>query len=95
MEATIDKTIADISSKIKKMVVRTKRLEAENDALRKSVFEYLQQIENQKNIVESLQQASYAQHIVEGSTYDKKKLQKEVDKYISLLDKCIASLHVQ
>lgn len=86
--------ISDIEKKIKRLVLRNQRLEEENKELRTSVFNYLQQLETQKNEISLLQQDMKNKEIASLSAADKKELQREIDKYVLLIDKCISSVKV-
>lgn len=92
MEKEISEQLASITAKIKKLQVRNQRLETENEELRKSVFGYLQQLADQKRESEQLAQEMRNSMIGQSLGIDKKNLQKELDKYILMLDKCIAAV---
>lgn len=92
MEKEINEQLTLITSKIKKLQVRNQRLETENEELRKSVFAYLQQLADQKRDSEQLAQEMRNSMIGQSLGVDKKNLQKELDKYILMLDKCIAAV---
>lgn len=92
MEKEINEQLARITSGIKKLQVRNQRLESENEELRKSVFDYLQQLADQKKHSEHLVQKMRNAMIGQSLGVDKKNLQKELDKYILMLDKCIAAV---
>ncbi|HOZ51383.1 MAG TPA: hypothetical protein PLU17_05970 [Chitinophagaceae bacterium] len=95
MEKIIEHHLVEINSKIKKLKARTIRLEAENEELRKSVFEYLQQIETQKKESEKIAQTLQHYRISDSIQSDKKILQKEIDKYVLMIDKCIAAVNTK
>jgi replicative DNA helicase len=95
MESTVDIQLNEIRSKISRIKSRTQRLEQENEALRKSVFEYLQQLESQKKETAKLNLMMQHEQIGLSLNADKKKLQKELDKYILMIDKCIAAVNAK
>ena len=93
MDPTLQHHLDKITSGIKKLKVRTERLERENEELRQSVFGYLQQLEAQKSESQKQVRSIQNQQIGQSLVTDKKKLQKEIDKLITLLDQCIASVN--
>ncbi|HPI54120.1 MAG TPA: hypothetical protein PLU10_05470 [Chitinophagaceae bacterium] len=93
MENPIEIQIAEITSKVKKMTTRMKRLESENESLKKSVMTYLELLDQQKKETDKLTQQLKAGQIQQQVSGDNKKLQKELDKYIGLIDKCIAAVN--
>ncbi len=95
MEKIIENQLSQITSKIKKLKARNLRLETENEDLKKSVFGYLQQLEDQKKESVKLSQSMQHNLISQSLTTDKKTLQKEIDKYILMIDKCIAAVNVK
>jgi hypothetical protein len=80
--------ISEITAKVTKLKLRCDRLEKENEELRNTVFTYLKELESQKLTSNTL------------NTFEKKSSknnlpsQKELDKYILLIDKCIASIDI-
>jgi replicative DNA helicase len=95
METELQIQLNEITAKVKKLKTRTARLESENEALRKSVFGYLQQLEQQKKESEKLSQSIQNDKISQSIASDKKSLQKELDKYILMIDKCIAAVEAK
>lgn len=95
MESTVEIQLNEIRSKIGRIKNRNQRLEQENETLRKSVFDYLQQLDNQKKETAKLHQMMQHEQIGQSLTADKKKLQKELDKYILMIDKCIAAVNAK
>ena len=93
MENPIDIQIAEISTKVKKMTSRMKRLESENESLKKSVMTYLELLDHQKKESDTLTRQLIVWQIQQHVAVDTKKLQKELDKYIGLIDKCIAAVN--
>jgi hypothetical protein len=86
--------VGEIAAKVTKLKLRTERLEKENEALRNSVFNYLKEFDLQKNEIAQLNvqlKNNIPQPTLEA---EKKKTQKEIDKYILLIDKCIASVDI-
>lgn len=88
---TLIKTIGD---KIRKLKERSQRLEKENAELQQSVFGYLAKIDALQKELDLLKKQSNTRFLGETLTGDKKKLQKELDQYIHLIDKCIAAIKV-
>lgn len=95
MENNIDNTLASISQKIKKIKARNTKLENENAELRASIFEYLQQLDVYKKANEKAITSMHTREIGDVSKIDKKILRKDIDKYILMIDKCIASMKVK
>ena len=93
MSDNLQQYLSEISSKIKKIKLRNQRLEAENEELRKSVFTYLQQLDAQKREIEKLTESATNASIGNAISKDKKILHKEIDKYILMIDKCIAGVN--
>ncbi len=93
MEKNIETRLADIRSKIKKLKTRNLRIEAENEELRKSVFGYLQLLETHKKETEKASLSAQHELLAQSVNVDKKALQKELDKYILMIDKCIAAVN--
>lgn len=86
--------LSEIELKAKSLQQRLQRLTKENKTLQDSVFEYLKQLdENRKEILE-LKKKVANQQLAERIELDKKQLQKEIDRYVQLVDKCIATLKV-
>ena len=91
----IENLLSEITEKAKKLKTRSERLEQENKELRNSVFTYLKELETQKNEIEFLK-IDLAKNEAELKTsVDNKKLHKELDKYILLVDKCISSIDIK
>ncbi len=95
MENNIENTLASISQKIKRLKARNTKLENENAELRASVFDYLQQLDLYKKANEKAITSMHTREISEVSKIDKKILRKDIDKYILMIDKCIASMKVK
>lgn len=89
--STLVKTIGD---KIRKLKERSQRLEKENSELQQTVFGYLAKIDSLQKELEILKKQSNTRILSETLTGDKKKMQKELDQYIHLIDKCIAAIKV-
>lgn len=84
--------VSEIAAKVTKLKLRTERLEKENEALRNSVFNYLKELDLQKNEIAQLNEQLKNNVPPASLEANKKKLQKEIDKYISLIDKSIESV---
>jgi predicted RNase H-like nuclease (RuvC/YqgF family) len=93
MDVSVTQQIEDIRAKVIKLKARMQRLEQENDELRASVFEYLQQLDAFKKDQQKAEKVQQHAEISRAITLDKKQLQKELDKYILMIDKCIASVN--
>lgn len=89
------KLIEQIEAKTKKLSTRYSRLEKENEEMRSSIFEYIKKMDEQKKEIQKLQLQLKTISIGATSHSDKKKLQREIDKYILLIDKCIAAANVK
>ncbi|HNF71657.1 MAG TPA: hypothetical protein PLP34_04540 [Chitinophagaceae bacterium] len=72
------------------MKQRLLRLEEENQSLKQSVFKYLSEIEQLKKQMKEVQAEQHTRSIPASSR--KKILQKEIDQYILLIDKCMATI---
>lgn len=84
----------ELESRAKKINQRVQRLEQENTELRASVFTYLQQIEQHQKEILRLQTEQKNKQITHLSNLDKKELQREIDKYVLMIEKCMASIKV-
>ncbi len=93
MEKNIGNQLSEITSKIKRLKSRNLRLETENEELRKSVFNYLQLLEAQKKETEKASLSVQHEILGQSLSGDKKVLLKELDKYILMIDKCIAAVN--
>jgi|688.fasta_scaffold586756_2 chromosome segregation ATPase len=91
----INEIISEIERKSKRLLTRVDRLEKENTELRKSVFEYLEKLEKQKNEIETIKSQLKITQMSKSLPSEKKALQKEIDKYIYLIDKCIATVKTE
>ncbi len=95
MEKNIGNQLSEITSKIKRLKSRNLRLETENEELRKSVFNYLQLLEAQKKETEKASLSVQHEILGQSLSGDKKVLLKELDKYILMIDKCIAAVNAK
>ena len=86
--------LTDIENKIKKLKLRNVRLEKENADLQNSVFTYLQKMDLLKKQMEHSHLISNSQKIASVSSFEKNELKKEIDRYIYLIEKCIAYVKV-
>ncbi len=91
----INEVIIEIEHKTKRLLTRLNRLEKENTDLRKSVFDYLEKLEKQKFEIEKINSDLKITKMSKSLPLEKKNLQKEIDKYIYLIDKCIASVKTE
>jgi len=80
--------ISEITLKVTKLKLRTERLEKENQELRNAVFNYLEELETQKLAISTYKEADKNRPTTSFPS------QKELDKYILLIDKCIASIDI-
>lgn len=93
MEKNLDQHLSEITSKVKKLKARVTRLEAENEDLRKSTFNYLEQLDLQKKETERILLSIKHGQVGQAMDTDKKVLLKEIDKYVLMIDKCIAAVN--
>ena len=94
-EITSAQMLDDIEKKVRKLLQRNERLEAENAELQKSIFEYIAQMDLQKKEMNQLRDQLQASRIRDGLGSSDHKLYKELDQYIKLIDKCIAAVQVK
>lgn len=87
--------LAGIEAKIKKLKTHNARLEKDNAELKQSLFEYLQKIETQKQEFERSKMEFQALQLGKATDINTEELRKELDHYIYMIDKCIASIHVK
>lgn len=80
--------ISEITAKVTKLKSRCDRLEKENDELKNTVFTYLKELETQKLASSTLDISKTK------SSKNSVPSHKELDKYILLIDKCIASIDI-
>lgn len=95
IDMEIQQLIDTIEQKSKRLISRVNRLEQENADLKKSVFDYLQKMENQLKEIENLKHQIKVIEVQKSISSDKKKLQRDIDKYIHLIDKCIANINAE
>ncbi|MBL7771757.1 MAG: hypothetical protein JNM95_02710 [Chitinophagaceae bacterium] len=91
---SVTNLLVEIERKSKRLIQRNQRLEEENTALRNSVFEYLQKLDELKKEMANQEQEHLIQKTQKLSQEDKKAILKEIDKYVLLIDKCISSVKV-
>jgi hypothetical protein len=84
--------LIEIATKVTKLKLRNDRLKKENEELRNSVFDYLKELDLQKNEITHLKEQLSNNKTHSRLASEKKNLQKELDKYISLIDKSIESI---
>ncbi|MCC7029294.1 MAG: hypothetical protein IT257_03240 [Chitinophagaceae bacterium] len=87
--------LSGIETKIRKMKTRNERLEKENEELKKSLFEYLQKMELQKKESEKSKMKLQALQLGKSTDMNTAQLRKDLDHYIYMIDKCIASINVK
>lgn len=85
----------EIKNKIKRMKTRIGKLESENQELRKSIFTYLEQLAAQKKETQNLSQKQKNASLANSLSLPNHELNKEIDKYILILDKCIATINTK
>lgn len=95
MEQNLEILLNEIESKAGKLNKRMQRLESENAELRASVFSYIQQLDETKNKLSAAESQLKTMAISDKQAIDSKELKKELDKYILLIDRCIASLNTK
>ena len=59
------------------------------------MFEYLNKLEQQKKEADKLQMEIKALKVGGSVTTDKRKLKKDIDQYIHLIDQCLATLNTE
>jgi hypothetical protein len=91
----IESILSEIELKAKRLTSRMIRLEKENEDLRNSMFEYLNKLEQQKKEADKLQMEIKALKVGGSVTTDKRKLKKDIDQYIHLIDQCLATLNTE
>ena len=91
----IESILTEIELKAKRLTSRMFRLEKENEDLRNSMFEYLNRLEQQKKEADKLQMEIRALKVGGSVTSDKRKLKKDIDQYIHLIDQCLATLNTE
>jgi len=91
----IESILTEIEQKAKRLTSRMIRLEKENEDLRNSMFEYLNRLEQQKKESEKLKMEIKALKVGGAVTSDKRKLKKDIDQYIHLIDQCLATLNTE
>jgi hypothetical protein len=91
----IESILTEIELKAKRLTSRMIRLEKENEDLRNSMFEYLNRLELQKKEADKLQMEIKALKVGDSVTSDKRKLKKDIDQYIHLIDQCLATLNTE
>jgi uncharacterized protein YaaN involved in tellurite resistance len=90
-----EQLLDEILLRVKKNTTRMQRLESENAELRTSVFSYLDQLNKQKAEIELLQQQLTNKKIADRTSENPKELQRKIDQYITLIDKCMATIKVK
>ena len=91
----IESILSEIELKAKRLTSRMIRLEKENEDLRNSMFEYLNKLEQQKKEADKLQMEIKALKVGGSVSSDKRKLKKDIDQYIHLIDQCLATLNTE
>lgn len=91
----IESILTEIELKAKRLTSRMIRLEKENEDLRNSMFEYLNRLEQQKKEADKLQMEIKALKVGGSVNSDKRKLKKDIDQYIHLIDQCLATLNTE
>ena len=91
----IESILTEIELKAKRLTSRMIRLEKENEDLRNSMFEYLNRLEQQKKEADKLQMEIKALKVGGLVNSDKRKLKKDIDQYIHLIDQCLATLNTE
>ncbi len=87
--------LTNIETKIKKLKSYNERLEKDNAELKTSVFTYLQKIDEQKKELERTKMELQALQLGKSTDMHVEQLRKELDHYIYLIDKCMASILVK
>jgi replicative DNA helicase len=92
MISNTEDLLQEITAKVKKLKARNERLEKENEVLQKSVFDYLQKLDEHKNTINAKQKQLNNIHLGLSMKVNNEELLKEIDTYITLINKCIASV---
>lgn len=83
-----------LEQKARRLKQRTDRLEQENRELRDSVFRYLEQLDQKAKALREAEQKETATLLSQAlPAGERKALRKEIDRYIALLDRCVAQLN--
>ncbi|MEZ5047536.1 MAG: hypothetical protein R2831_11145 [Chitinophagaceae bacterium] len=95
MQQELLQTIEDLIGLAKKMRARIDSLEKDNENLQESVFKYIALLDQQKEESTLIEQHELAKQLVASSKLEKNKLKKDLDKYIAIINKCIATIEVK
>lgn len=86
--------LVQIEKKARRLKQQNERLAANNTALEARIFDYLQQLDEAKarinQLEDQLKHRGMSEHIV-----DKQALQKEIDRYIKIIDQCMAVVNTR
>ena len=83
-----------IEKKVRRLKQHNERLAAHNAALEARIFDYLKQLEEAKTAITRLEEQLQVRHLGK-QVGDKKTLQKEIDRYIKIIDQCMASVNTR
>lgn len=83
-----------IQQKTKHLKQQNERLLQSNNALEARIAEYLQQIEHSKAEIKQLKESMHVQALGQ-QVSDNQALRKELDRYIKIIDQCMAALATQ
>lgn len=83
-----------IEKKTRRLKQHNERLQADNKALEARIFDYLQQIEQSKAEIKLLKETIHTRAIGQ-ELANHQTLRKELDRYINIIDQCMASIATQ
>jgi uncharacterized coiled-coil DUF342 family protein len=90
----LNELLDELESKARKIRQRMDRMEEENRSLRQSVFQYLQQLDEQKKELDELKAQLATRQLAGEFKHTHKELQRKIELYIGMIDKCIATIQV-
>jgi hypothetical protein len=86
--------LVQIEKKARRLKQQNERLVANNAALEARIFDYLQQLDEAKASIklleDQLKHRSMSEQVV-----DKQAMQKEIDRYIKIIDQCMAVVNTR
>ena len=86
--------LTSIEKKAKRLKQHNERLLADNAALEARLFDYLQQLEQTRSEVKRMEET--LKHRAVGELVNNKQdLRKELDRYIKIIDQCLATINTR
>lgn len=86
--------LVQIEKKARRLKQQNERLAANNTALEARIFDYLQQLDEAKARINQLEDQLKHRGISE-QVLDKQAMQKEIDRYIKIIDQCMAVVNTR